>query len=113
MGKTTIHTERNKLARISYLAGIIAVVAFALSYLIAGLIEGSSSIPLLYIAFAYFFYFLYAFILIAPLTAITAGIVALAQIKKSREAGKGHAMAGIILGVIGLTPLLLLVSSWL
>jgi hypothetical protein len=67
----------------------------------------------LYIAFVYFFYFLYAFILIAPLTAITAGIIALAQIKKSAEAGKGHAIAGIILGVIGLTPLLLLVSSWL
>ena len=54
------------------------------------------------------YYFVLVFNGIPPITAITAGIVSLGQIKKSQEMGKGYAITGIVLGCLILIPVLLI-----
>jgi hypothetical protein len=53
-------------------------------------------------------------ICVAPcgLAALITGIIALTQVKKTGEKGKGMAMAGLIMGVLGITLVCVLQLLW-
>jgi hypothetical protein len=112
MAETIIPFNRNRLSRVSFSAGIVAAATLISTFIIAIILEGLDSIPMLYLALVFTLYFLYAFALLAPLIAITTGVISLRQIKKSGETGKGHAITGILLGIVGLLPMILIISSW-
>jgi hypothetical protein len=108
----TTPAGRNRLAIVSLKVGTAAAISFLFSFILAGLIESLADVPSLYVFLLYVFYALIAFALIGPITAVTAGIMSLVQIKKHGESGLGQAITGIILGLVGFTPIILLVSSW-
>jgi hypothetical protein len=104
--------SRNKLSIVSLVAGIIAAITLLVHFTIAGFIEASAQIPGLYIALIFTFYLLYAFILIAPIFAVTSGIISLVQLRRFGGTGRRYAIVGIILGILGFMPLMLMLSSW-
>jgi Na+/melibiose symporter-like transporter len=104
--------SKNRLAMVSLKVGAAAAVSFLFSFILAGFIESLAEASSLYTFSLYVFYALVAFAMIAPIIAVSAGIMSLVQIKKQGESGLGQTIAGILLGLVGFTPIILLISAW-
>jgi len=105
--------KRNRVAGLSLSFGIIAALVFFLYIIIASLLIVTTDQPQLHQFLFYIFYFLFAFAFLTPLVATGAGIVALRQICKNPESGRGAAITGILLGIVGFVPVILQVWVWL
>ena len=92
METTLTPIRRNKASVVSLIAGLLSPLFLLCCFFSIFLGYDALAVPRMYVTF---FLVLH---LIAAITAITAGIDSLVQIKKSREAGKGCAITGIILG---------------
>jgi len=110
---TLPQNKRNRLASLSLSFGIIAALVLIFYFIIASLLILTANQPQLHQFLFYIFYFLFAFAFLTPLVAISAGIVALRQIRKYPEGGRGAAITGILLGIVGFVPVILQVWVWL
>jgi len=111
METITTPVRRNKAARVSLIAGILSIICYWSRSIITLIlwIMAEYTVPDIDNSLRQvIYYFVLVFNGIPPITAITAGIVSLGQIKKSQEMGKGYAITGIVLGCLILIPVLLI-----